>query len=69
MTSLAWKQNMKINPTNLNLLVVYFSTYANPLYSTSYLRQIRQIQILHIRPTRKWSYSCYIDLWPQCPAP
>ena len=41
MTSLAWKQNMKINPTNLNLLVVYISTYVNPLYSTYDLRQIR----------------------------
>jgi len=48
----------------------YFSTYANPLYSTADLRQIR---ILHIRPTSTWFYSCFLDLWPQrsapCPVP
>ena len=25
--------------------------------------------ILHIRPTSTWFYSCYMDLWPQRPAP
>ena len=25
--------------------------------------------ILHIRPTSTWYYSCYMDLWPQRPAP
>ena len=24
---------------------------------------------LHIRPTSTWFYSCYMDLWPQRPAP
>ena len=42
----------------------YFSTYKNPLYSTFDLRQIR---ILHIRPTSTWFYSCEMDLWPAAP--
>jgi len=25
--------------------------------------------ILHIRPTSTWFFSCYMDLWPQRPAP
>ena len=35
--------------------MVYFSTYANLLYSTSDFRQIRYT---HILPTSMWFYSC-----------
>ena len=39
--------------------MVYFSTYANLLYSTSDFRQIRYT---HILPTSMWFYSCdYMD--------
>ena len=42
--------------------VVYFSTYSNPLYSTSDLSQIHHTTP---RPIGTWFYSCFMDLWPQ----
>ena len=44
--------------------IVYFSTYADPLYSTSVLTlTYAKSAILHIRPSRTWSYNCYLDMW------
>ena len=50
----------------INIRMVYFSTYANPQYSTSYLRQIRNYY------TSAWHVVLrllYMDLWPQRLAP
>ena len=47
-------------------MMMYFSTYENPLYSTS---DLHKIHYTHIQPTSTWFYSCYMDLWPQRPAP
>ena len=41
------------------ILHIHYTTH--PLYYTS--------AILHIRPTSTWFYSCYMDFWPQLPAP
>ena len=46
--------------------VVNFSTFANPLYL---LLTCAKFAILNIRPTSTWFYSCYMDMWPQRPAP